>query len=257
MAPFPEEANRRVLGIVANLHLAPTRRAVDRLWSEGVARDRVILVGNTVVDAVLRIAGSPYTESDLRLAGVQDLVASGTARLVLVTAHRRESWGAPMDRILAAVEQVVDERPDLWCVLPAHPNPAVRHQVHERLAEHPRVVITDPLGYPALCHLLASASLVLSDSGGIQEEAPSFRVPVLVLREVTERTEAVEAGWARLVGTDTAQIVSAAKEILDGDFVAPLSGNPFGDGHSARRSADAIEWMLGLASRPAPFAPNR
>lgn len=272
-APFPEEANRRLVGVLADLHLAPTARAAAALRTEaaavaapGEARtatsarpgpvgDRVLLVGNTVVDAVLAVAagvtdptaGEP---ADERLAAVHRDVAAGGARLLLVTAHRRESWGAPLDRVLAATRQIVDDHPDLVCVLPAHANPAVRDQVEAALADHPRVLVTDPLPYPELCRLLARSSLVLTDSKGIQEEAPSFEVPVVVLREVTERPEAVESGWAQLAGTDTARIVGAAKEVLDGGWTPPRGDSPFGDGRAAERSAQAIAWLLGAAKRP-------
>jgi UDP-N-acetylglucosamine 2-epimerase (non-hydrolysing) len=259
-SPFPEEANRRILGVIADLHLAPTQRAVDALLVEAVSPERILLVGNTVVDAVLEVAAAvtadgAETPADARLAAVHAAVAAGRARLVLVTAHRRESWGTPLDRVLHAVEEIVTDHPDVRCVLPAHPNPAVRAQVEGVLAGHSRVLITDPLPYPELCRLLARSTLVLSDSGGIQEEAPSFRVPVLVLREVTERKEATDAGWAQLVGTDPGQIVAAAKEVLGGAYVLPSTGNPFGDGRSAERAAQGVAWLLGLADRPIDFRP--
>jgi UDP-N-acetylglucosamine 2-epimerase (non-hydrolysing) len=247
--PFPEEANRRLIGVVADLHLAPTRRAVEALLREHVDPEKVLLVGNTVVDAVLAVAADGGSDADPMIAWMQDRLDSGS-RLMLVTAHRRESWGEPLDAVLSAVEQIVDEHPDVDCLLPAHANPAVRGQVDRALGGHPRVRVTGPLPYRALCQALSRAALVLSDSGGIQEEAPSFRVPVLVLRELTERMEAVDAGWAQLVGTDTARIVAAAKGVLGGATVLPQSGNPFGDGHAARRSADAIAWLLGLDARP-------
>jgi UDP-N-acetylglucosamine 2-epimerase (non-hydrolysing) len=253
-SPFPEEANRRLIGVVADLHLAPTRRAAEALLREHVDPHRVLLVGNTVVDAVLAVAGGTIALDDPLLAWVDRLIDEGD-RLMLVTAHRRESWGEGLDRVLAAVEQIVDEHPDLQCVLPAHANRAVRAQVDRALAEHPRVAVTGPLPYTAMCRLLSRSSLVLSDSGGIQEEAPSFRVPVLVLRDVTERMEAVEGGWAQLVGTDTARIVAAAKGVLGGTSTLPLGRNPFGDGFAGRRSAEAIEWLLGLGPRPAEFDP--
>ena len=253
LAPFPEEANRRLVGVIADLHLAPTRRAVQALLREHVDPERILLTGNTVVDAVLEVAAGEHLPPLERLAVVEGLVDAAAARLMLVTAHRRENWGGPLDGVLAAVEQIVDEHPDLQCVLPAHANPAVRAQVDRALAGHPRVVVTDPLPYTALCRLLARSTVVLSDSGGIQEEAPSFRVPVLVLREVTERMEAVEAGWAQLVGTDPARIVAVAKGVLDDTVVLPAAGNPFGDGRAAQRGADAIAWLLGLGPRPAEF----
>lgn len=260
-APFPEEANRRLIGVFADLNLAPTARAAAALRAEaaavGAPDDRTLVVGNTVVDAVLAVAADVtapgIVPSDPELAAVHERVLAGDNRLLLVTAHRRESWGAPLDRILAATRAVVDAHPDLLCVLPAHANPTVRKQVVDALGGQPRILVTDPLPYPELCRLLARASLVLSDSGGIQEEAPSFRVPVLVLREVTERMEAVEAGWARLVGTDADLIESEAKTVLAGQFAAPATGNPFGDGLAAQRSAQAIAWMMGKDVRPSGF----
>jgi UDP-N-acetylglucosamine 2-epimerase (non-hydrolysing) len=251
-APFPEEANRRLLGVVADLHLAPTRRAVDALLREHVDPDRILLVGNTVVDAVLSTAARTTQFRDAELRRVDRRLTRG-ARLMLVTAHRRESWGEPLSRILAAVEQIVDEHPDLHCVVPAHANPAVRAQVDQALAGHPRVVVTGPLPYPELCRLLSRSTLALSDSGGIQEEAPSFGLPLLVLREVTERMEAVDGGWAHLVGTDGARIVAAAKGVLEGIGLPRTAGNPFGDGLAAPRSAAGIAWLLGLGGRPAEF----
>jgi UDP-N-acetylglucosamine 2-epimerase (non-hydrolysing) len=251
-APFPEEANRRLLGVVADLHLAPTRRAVDALVREHVDPDRILLVGNTVVDAVLSTAARTTQFRDAELRRVDRRVTRGD-RLMMVTAHRRESWGEPLGRILAAVEQIVDEHPDLQCVVPAHANPAVRAQVDQALAGHPQVEVTDPLPYPELCRLLARSTLVLSDSGGIQEEAPSFGLPLLVLREVTERMEAVDGGWAQLVGTDSARIVAAAKGVLEGIGIPRSTRNPFGDGLAATRCAAGIAWMLGLGGRPAEF----
>jgi UDP-N-acetylglucosamine 2-epimerase (non-hydrolysing) len=254
-APFPEEANRRMLGVVADLHLAPTRRAVNALLAEHTPLNQVSLVGNTVVDAVMDVASREVPFTDPRLAEIDHRVATGEARLMLVTAHRRESWGAPLDRILTAVDTIVRCRPDVHCVLPAHPNPLVCDQVHRALSTTPRTVVTEPLPYATLCRLLARASLVLSDSGGIQEEAPSFRVPVLVLRDVTERMEAVYAGWATLVGSDTDRLVREALTVLDGHHTLPRAGNPFGDGRASVRSAQAIAALLGKAPPPSQFVP--
>lgn len=254
-APYPEEANRRMLAVVTALHLAPTRRAVDALLAERTPPERVLLVGNTVIDAVLDVAGRKTPIDDPRLAAIDGEVAAGRARLMLVTAHRRESWGAPLDRILAAVDTIVRARPDLRCVLPAHPNPAVREQVHRALRDTPRTVVTEPLPYAALCRLLSRAALVLSDSGGIQEEAPSFGVPVMVLRHVTERMEAVHAGCARLVGSETDGLVRSALATLDGELMTTRPPNPFGDGRAAERSAQAVAALLGRAPAPAQFVP--
>jgi UDP-N-acetylglucosamine 2-epimerase (non-hydrolysing) len=248
-SPFPEEGNRRLVGQVAALHLAPTALAATNLLDEGVAAARVVLTGNTVVDAALTVVDRRMPFEDARLSAVVDRVAAGTARLVLVTAHRRESWGEPLDRILAAVRTLLDRYPDIHVVLPSHPNPAVRAQVETGLRGLERVTITDPLPYPALARLLSEAYLVLTDSGGIQEEAPSFRVPALVLREVTERVESLTAGCARLVGTDPERIVAEAVRLLD-DRAArdgmTAAGNPYGDGRAAARTEAAVAQLLGL-----------
>jgi UDP-N-acetylglucosamine 2-epimerase (non-hydrolysing) len=259
-SPFPEEANRKLVGQIASLHLPPTFVAAANLAAEGIVGQRVLTVGNTVVDAVLEVAGRGRAFQNERLAAVQESVRAGR-RLVLVTAHRRESWGEPMDRILRAVAQLVDSHPDLEVVLPAHPNPAVFAQVQSILGGVDRVTVTKPLAYQDLARLLSMSSLVLSDSGGIQEEAPSFGVPVLVLRDVTERQEAVDAGCARLVGTDRQLIVDEARRLL-GDEAARLAmtaaGNPFGDGLAAERTEQALAWLIGLhADRPANFSSRK
>lgn len=206
-APFPEEANRRLVGQLAARHLAPTRPAAANLLRESVAPGTVLVTGNTVVDAVLAVAARRAPWSDPRLSTVE-------GPLLLVTAHGRESWGRPLDGILAAVRTLLRAHPDLRVVLPAHPNPAVRSQVDAALSEEDRALVTGPLPYGDFARLLAAADLVLSDSGGVQEEAPSFGVPVLVLREVTERMEAVDAGCALLVGTDPDRIVASVDDLV-------------------------------------------
>lgn len=246
-APFPEEANRRMVGQIATLHLAPTSRAAANLYAEGIATQRVRVIGNTVVDAVLTLAGRTRHFSVPALRNIEAAVADGR-RLMLVTVHRRESWGAPLQSVLHAVRDILAAHPDLVAVLPAHPNPAVRSDVTTVLGTEPRVVITEPLDYPDLVRLLELSSLVLSDSGGIQEEAPTFGVPVLVLRDRTERMEAIEAGCSVLVGTDRSRIVREAGDHLRrGDLGAPpRTGltNPFGDGRAGERGARAVAQML-------------
>jgi UDP-N-acetylglucosamine 2-epimerase (non-hydrolysing) len=249
-SPFPEEGNRRLVGQLAALHLAPTPLAATNLLDEGVPPNTVALTGNTVVDAALTVVdGRPELDPALR-----DVVESD-ARLVLVTAHRRESWGEPLDRVLSAVRTLLNHYPDIHVVLPSHPNPAVRAQVEAGLANLSRVTVTDPLPYPALARLLSEAYLVLTDSGGIQEEAPSFGVPALVLREVTERVESLTAGCARLVGTDPALIVAEAMRLLD-DRAArdamTAAGNPYGDGNAAVRTEEAVAELLGVAGNRRP-----
>lgn len=256
-SPFPEEANRKLVGQLAALHLAPTEPAAANLRAEGIAPANVLTIGNTVVDAVRTVAGRCRPYEDPRLTMIDDDVRAGIRRLVLVTAHRRESWGEPMARILRAVAEIVLTHPDVEVVLPAHPNPAVRSLVDHVLGRLARVTITDPLSYSDLARLLAISTLVLSDSGGIQEEAPTFRVPVLVLREVTERMEAVRAGCAELVGTDRQLIVKRADQLLTDEptrLAMTATGNPFGDGLAAARTEQALAWLIGLQDdRPPAF----
>ncbi|MET7424426.1 UDP-N-acetylglucosamine 2-epimerase (non-hydrolyzing) [Dactylosporangium sp. NPDC005555] len=255
-SPFPEEANRKLVGQLAALHLAPTALAATNLLDESVAPANVLITGNTVVDAALEIAGKALPFEDARIAAAVDAAEHGRARVVLVTAHRRESWGEPLDRILSAVRRLIEAYPDIRVVLPAHANPAVRAQVEAGLAGVPRVTVTDPLPYPALARLLSRAYLTLTDSGGIQEEAPSFKVPALVLREVTERVESLHAGCAKLVGTDEDLIVAEAARLLDDPVLREsmtANGNPYGDGLASQRTEQAVAAMLGLATHPAPM----
>ncbi|BBZ62019.1 UDP-N-acetylglucosamine 2-epimerase [Mycolicibacterium monacense] len=256
-APFPEEGNRKLVGQISRLHLAPTARARANLEREGTPAADIVVTGNTVIDAVLGIAARGGRVTDSRVAAFVERARTGASRLVLVTAHRRESWGEPLDRVLNAVALLLEKYSDVEVVLPAHPNPVVAEQVRAVLGAHPRVLVTEPLAYPVLVGALAASTLVLSDSGGIQEEAPSFGVPVIVLREVTERMEAVDAGCAILVGTDRDAVLGNACRLLDDpdERTAMVSkGNPFGDGRAAERSAAAIAWMLGRTDgRPAEF----
>jgi UDP-N-acetylglucosamine 2-epimerase (non-hydrolysing) len=246
-SPFPEEGNRRLVGQIASLHLAPTALAATNLLDEGADPSRVVLTGNTVVDAALTVVGRrPELPAEL---------AHSEGRMILVTAHRRESWGEPLDRVLSAVRILLNHYPDVHVVLPSHPNPAVRKQVEDGLAGQPRVVVTDPLPYPTLARLLSEAYLVLTDSGGIQEEAPSFGVPALVLREVTERVESLTAGCARLVGTNPSSIVAEAMRLLDDPTARAAmtaNGNPYGDGKAAVRTEEAVADLLGVAAPRRP-----
>jgi UDP-N-acetylglucosamine 2-epimerase (non-hydrolysing) len=251
-SPFPEEANRRLVAQVTAVHLAPTPLAANNLLIEGVPADQIIVTGNTVVDASLYVAGKKLPFADERLT---EVVESGD-RIVLVTAHRRESWGEPLERVLAAVRTLVQTHPDIRVVFPSHPNPAVRAQVEAGLGNTERVVITDPLPYEALSRLLSQAYLVLTDSGGIQEEAPSFGVPALVLREVTERVESLHAGCALLLGTDTDRIVAEATDLLANPArraAMTAAGNPYGDGLAAHRTEQAVAALLGLGEAPEPM----
>lgn len=252
-SPFPEEANRRLVAQVATLHLAPTPLAAMNLLDEDIATSDVLITGTTVVDATLAVVGRKLPYSDAAVAAAR---SRSHNRLVLVTAHRRESWGAPLDRILAAVKILVHKYADIDVILPGHPNPAVRAQVEAALGGVERVTITDPLPYADLCRLLSEAYLVLTDSSGMQEQAPSLQVPALVLREVTERIEALHAGCGKLVGTDTEVLVREASALLNSGFrrdAMTAGGNPYGDGLAAGRTAQATAALLGLAAQPEPM----
>jgi UDP-N-acetylglucosamine 2-epimerase (non-hydrolysing) len=245
-APFPEELNRRIISTLAELHLAPTEGAAANLSAEGVQSARIRVIGNTVVDAVLAIAargGDPRNRALVEIAQR----AGPHIQLVLATIHRRESWGARLRSVLDALRDLVSRHPQLVVVLPVHPNPRVRGDVVTALAGQERVIVTDPLDYPDLVWVLQRCALVLTDSGGIQEEAPSFGVPVIVLRDVTERMEGVDAGFAVLVGTHRARVVDVASRILDQHHTGPHAHgrvNPYGDGRAAPRAAGAVEALV-------------
>lgn len=244
-APFPEEANRQLVARIASLHLAPTRAAADALRGEVLSRPEIVITGNTAVDAALYVARMNRPAVDPLLVATEAELDRTAGRLVLVTAHRRESCGgAPLDRILAAVGAIADEHADVRVLLPAHPNPAVRARVREALGGHPRIAVTGPLDYPDLIRALRRSALVLTDSGGAQEEASSFGTPVLVLRDATERREAVDAGRAWLVGSDTERIVRHARGLLADRPTWPPDENPYGDGKAAARMVDALETLL-------------
>lgn len=250
-APFPEEANRRLVSVLAKLHLAPTATALAALSAEGVDREDIVVTGNTVIDA-LRWAVD--RAPPLKLPALADL--EGTDRRVLVaTAHRRESWGPPLERVAAGLARIAAARPDLVIVFPAHPNPTVLDALAPlRRLENVRVL--EPLGYLEFARLLARAHLVVTDSGGIQEEAPSLGVPVLVLRDVTERPEAVQAGGVRLVGTDADRLVAEIDRLLDdpaAHAAMARNRNPYGDGHAASRAVQALRWLLRGGQRPEEF----
>jgi UDP-N-acetylglucosamine 2-epimerase (non-hydrolysing) len=245
-APFPEEANRRMVDHVAALHLAPTQAAAANLFDEGIPSERVEIIGNTVVDAVLSVASTAKRFSEPLLEPVEACVSEGRL-LLLVTVHRRESWGKPMRSVLHAVLDILDAHPGAIAVLPVHPNPSVRADVVSVLGTDRRVVISPAVGYSDLVRLMRLANLILSDSGGIQEEAPSFGVPVLVLRDKTERLEAVEAGCSFLVGTDRSRIVAEANRLLAGNsWRKIIAGNPFGDGCAGQRAAAALARFLAV-----------
>jgi UDP-N-acetylglucosamine 2-epimerase (non-hydrolysing) len=235
-APFPEEIFRRLTGVLADFHFAPTRRAVEALRREGVSDERIHLTGNTVVDALLSVSRRERTVTDHALRSVLD---DPHSRLVLLTAHRRETFGVPLRQVLGAVRTLADRLEDVRIVYPVHPNPNVVEPATQMLGDHPRIHLTAPFDYLDLVTALERASLVLTDSGGIQEEAPTFGTPVLVLRDVTERPEAIEAKVAIKVGTDPKQIVAHAVATLARPKPRP-GPNPFGDGRAGERIADIL-----------------
>jgi UDP-N-acetylglucosamine 2-epimerase (non-hydrolysing) len=237
--PFPEEMNRVLTDHLSDLCFAPTVGARDALLREGIAAERILVTGNTVVDALQWIADLPW-QPDADLAPL----LSDSADLVLVTAHRRESFGAPLARICAAIRELALAARGRWrLIYPVHPNPQVQGPVYEALQGIPGVSLLPPLDYLSLINLLGRARLVLTDSGGIQEEAPTFGAPVLVLRDATERPEGVAAGVARLVGTDTQRIVAEALRLLTDDAAHTAmarAANPYGDGRASERIVEAV-----------------
>ncbi|HKJ01045.1 MAG TPA: UDP-N-acetylglucosamine 2-epimerase (non-hydrolyzing) [Longimicrobiales bacterium] len=235
-APFPEEIFRRLSDVLSDHYFAPTGRARDALLGEGVPGDKIHVTGNTVVDALLSVTGRDRPVQDAVLASA----LAAPERLVLLTAHRRESFGAPLRRVFGAVRALADQVPDVRVVYPVHPNPNVREPAQELLAGHPRIHLTAPLDYLDLVAALKGASLVLTDSGGIQEEAPTFGAPVLVLRDVTERPEGVDAGVAELVGTDAALILARSRAALERPRSSAPPPNPYGDGKAGERIADIL-----------------
>jgi len=241
-SPFPEEINRRIAGVVADLHLPPTEFARQNLLREGVPESQVIVTGNTVIDALLWAADKPF---DLHTLPLDSAVwESPKKKMVLVTAHRRESFGEPFNQICRGLKELALAGNGEWkIVYLVHLNPNVQEPVNRILKGTPHVHLLPPVEYLPMVHLMKRSYLVLTDSGGIQEEAPSLGKPVLVLREVTERPEGVEAGTARVVGTDSARIVSEARRLLT-DHAAydqmAHAVNPYGDGHAASRIVDVL-----------------
>jgi len=234
-SPFPEELCRKLTGAIADLHFAATPRNRDNLLAEGVAADRILVTGNTVIDALLwvrnKVRSSKASYAELRDVDV-------AKRLVLVTGHRRENFGSPLVDICTALKRLAERNPDIEIVYPVHRNPNVMSPVQRILSGLPNVKLIDPLPYEAFVYLMDKCYCIISDSGGVQEEAPSLGKPVLVTREITERQEAVEAGTATLVGSRPEAIIAETERLLnDGDAYARFAQmtNPFGDGHASER----------------------
>lgn len=237
--PFPEEMNRRLTTVLADLHFAPTPAARNNLLAEGVPSGRISVTGNTVIDALLSVAQRPWSFDDPFLS----TVGENGRRMILVTAHRRENWGEPMARICAAIKRIVAEFPDTEVVFAVHKNPIVRETVFPALEGVERIHLIEPPDYVPFVHLLKRAHLVLTDSGGVQEEAPSLGKPVLVMRNTTERPEGVEAGTAKLIGTEAEQIYENAAKLLSQPAAYSTmarAANPYGDGSASVRIREAL-----------------
>jgi UDP-N-acetylglucosamine 2-epimerase (non-hydrolysing) len=241
--PFPEEINRKVAGVAADLHFAPTEHSRKNLLHEGVPDDRIIVTGNPAIDALHLIVQRPVPPEIHQLLAAHDIGAGGK-RLVLVTAHRRENFGAPLENICTAIRTLAESQShQLHIIWPVHLNPNVQEPAHRLLGEIPNVTLLPPADYLPMVHLLRQASLVLTDSGGIQEEATGLGIPTLVMRQVTERPEGVEAGVLKLVGTEPGQIVAEARRLLDDPAAYQAmahAANPFGDGHAAEKITQAL-----------------
>ena len=232
--PFPEEMNRRLTAPIARFHFAPTERARQNLIQEYIPPEHIWVTGNTGIDAVLWVAQQPVMPRNPEL----QRALSHTGRVILLTTHRRENWGEPMTAIAHATRELLQRFDDLLLLAPMHRNPIVRQSLVPILGDHPRAVLTEPLDYAPFVHAMRRADVILTDSGGVQEEAPAFGKPILVLRETTERPEGVEAGAAKLVGTDPARIVQETARLLtDPDAYAQMARavNPYGDGRAAER----------------------
>lgn len=252
-SPFPEEMNRKLTGSIANLHFAPTDTSEQNLLAESVDSERIFVTGNTVIDALHKTVDDDFQFEDEVLQGID----FKNKRIVLLTTHRRENLGEPMRHVYRAMRRLVDEFEDVEIVFPVHKNPKVREVVQEELGGLSKVHLIDPLDYEPFANLMHRSYLILTDSGGVQEEAPALGKPVLVLRDTTERPEAVAAGTVKLIGTDEKVVYDEAKLLLtDRDEYSRMSEacNPYGDGKASQRIIQAILYHYGLAEeKPEPF----
>lgn len=255
--PFPEEINRRLTSQLTSVHLAPTPTSRANLVAEGIDHRDIVVTGNTVIDALLEVVGRDLPRENPALRAIDEIPGR---RTVLITSHRRESWGEPMARTARAIARLATDFPTVLFVLPAHLNPTVREVLLPPIQDLDNVLVTEPLSYGDFALAMNASSIMLTDSGGVQEEAPSLGKPVLVLRDTTERPEAVDAGTVRLVGTDEQLIVKSVSTLLTDDRAyAEMSRavNPYGDGLAAGRVTAAIEHFFGLGDRPRDFDPHQ
>lgn len=245
-SPFPEEMNRKLTGAIADLHFAPTDTASGNLKAEGTKEDKIFVTGNTVIDALHKTVTDDFKFDDEKLANID----YENKRIILVTTHRRENLGEPMRHVYKALKDIVNEFDDVEIVFPVHKNPKVREVVNEELGDIKAVHLIDPLDYEPFANLMHRAFLVLTDSGGIQEEAPSLGKPVLVLRDTTERPEAVKAGTVKLIGTERQKVYEKTKYLLtDHEEYQRMANtcNPYGDGKASKRIIEAILYHYGLS----------
>jgi UDP-N-acetylglucosamine 2-epimerase (non-hydrolysing) len=251
--PYPEEMNRHLTGVLSDLHFAPTRRAKENLLKENVPSNNIFVTGNTVIDALLFV----YNNLDKFEINLPVEIPKG--KYILVTSHRRENWGKPLENIALALKEILNEFEDLYIVYPVHPNPIIRDTVNSILGNEKRAILISPVDYVTMVYLIANCKLVLTDSGGLQEEAPSLGKPVLVLRGVTERPEAVEAGTVKIIGTDRQRIVEEVRKLLlDKDEYNKMAKalNPYGDGKASERIRDILIYYFGFSSSlPIEFNP--
>jgi UDP-N-acetylglucosamine 2-epimerase (non-hydrolysing) len=258
-SPFPEEMNRRLTSSIASLHLAATHNAAQNLKDETIDPSTIVVTGNSVIDALQWVMARPVDIASSELAGVLSRLPVD-ARILLVTAHRRESWGEPMASIGRALARLAQTNPHLHIIFPIHRNPVVRNSIVPLVAALSNVSVIEPLDYAAFCAAMGASRIILTDSGGVQEEAPSLGIPVLVLRDSTERQEALEAGTAKLVGTDEDRIVGEVQRLLDDESAweeMSRATNPYGDGEASSRTVAAVGSFLGFGARIQDFTPAR
>lgn len=254
-SPFPEEANRKIISQISSLHLAPTKKSKQNLLQESVSENDIVVTGNTVIDALFEAVTWDTEFKNLRLREFLD----SPRRMLLVTTHRRENL-QDMAAIGRAMRRISERFPEIFIVLPAHLNPAVRAEVVPEISGRNNIIVTEPAPYDRFTKLMSRADIILTDSGGVQEEAPSLGKPVLVMRENTERPEAVSAGTVRLIGTNEDRIVEEVSELLqnqDSYHHMAFAVNPYGDGKASDRTVAAIAQLLGLGERMSDFIPNK
>ncbi|MCJ7656983.1 MAG: UDP-N-acetylglucosamine 2-epimerase (non-hydrolyzing) [Candidatus Atribacteria bacterium] len=243
--PFPEEVNRHLTSVLADLHFAPTRKSCENLLSEGVKREDIFISGNTVIDSLLIMIKENYTFREPLLKNKKIL----EKRIILVTMHRRENWGEPLRETCKAIKKIIDEYSDTYVIFPLHKNPEIRRNVKEILQNKKDILLLDTLDYDDMVNLMSKSYIILTDSGGIQEEAPSLGKPVLVLRDETERPEAVKAGIVKLIGTNKERVYSEVKTLLNNkDKYVKMSKsiNPYGDGKASERIVKKILYNFNL-----------